>query len=506
MRSKAVFALSFAWLLLGLATTPSRGSAQTILTSTGAPSAYRFYRAPGQGSFIGIDSPDVDGELVPSADVLFDYAYRPFALDDYDCLTYTTDTCTGRELDVVEHAAVLQLTGALALFDRVQIGVNVPIVLTTAGDGHQWRDIVDGVEVPRQILGGNASGLGDPRLHLKVRLFEQDLGEGARLSVGVVGWMTFPLAHITLPARYMGDANISAGGHFNLGFRWRSLRASLQLGGGFHDEQELIRSRRTAELTWGAAIAYDFAEWVGAMVEIEGQTTFGLVFDNEAPTELRAAVVFHVGPLNFTLGAGFGIAYAIGVPVVRALGGVSYRPVPELDSDGDGISDSQDGCPAEREDVDGYADDDGCPDLDDDEDGIPDDLDRCPREAEDPDGHDDEDGCPDPDDDGDGIPDGYDSCPNEPEDMDGDRDDDGCPDADRDRDNIPDELDACPEEAEDTDGLGDEDGCPEEDFDEDGVLDVDDECPEEREDLDGFEDGDGCPEEGSGAARRERAR
>ena len=42
------------------------------------------------------------------------------------------------------------------------------------------------------------------------------------------------------------------------------------------------------------------------------------------------------------------------------------------DADGDGIPDELDQCPNEAEDVDGFQDDDGCPDLDNDGDGISD--------------------------------------------------------------------------------------------------------------------------------------
>jgi putative hemolysin len=65
------------------------------------------------------------------------------------------------------------------------------------------------------------------------------------------------------------------------------------------------------------------------------------------------------------------------------------------DSDGDGIADADDTCPAEAEDHDGFEDDDGCPDTDNDQDGILDNVDACPNEAENVNGYQDEDGCPD---------------------------------------------------------------------------------------------------------------
>lgn len=138
------------------------------------------------------------------------------------------------------------------------------------------------------------------------------------------------------------------------------------------------------------------------------------------------------------------------------------KPEPK-DFDGDGIADSDDLCPRQPEDMDGFEDDDGCPDEDNDQDSVPDAVDQCPNEPEDHDSVDDEDGCPDLDNDGDGIPDTEDTCPLMAEDKDGFNDSDGCPDEDNDRDGILDVHDLCINEPENKNGYADEDGCPDED-------------------------------------------
>jgi len=131
-------------------------------------------------------------------------------------------------------------------------------------------------------------------------------------------------------------------------------------------------------------------------------------------------------------------------------------PAPtNTDSDRDGVSDLDDRCVSDAEDLDGFKDSDGCPDLDDDGDGIPDSVDRCPREPEDRDNVEDADGCIDGDNDRDGFADGQDQCPNEPGAA-----PNGCPSRDRDRDGVGDATDACPDQAEVTNGYQDEDGCP----------------------------------------------
>lgn len=92
--------------------------------------------------------------------------------------------------------------------------------------------------------------------------------------------------------------------------------------------------------------------------------------------------------------------------VVASCGGAPARPAPAptprapaaasaptplaADRDGDGAGDSEDACPDDPEDCDGYQDEDGCPDPDNDGDGIPDVCDACPDEAGTPG----TDGCP----------------------------------------------------------------------------------------------------------------
>ncbi len=65
------------------------------------------------------------------------------------------------------------------------------------------------------------------------------------------------------------------------------------------------------------------------------------------------------------------------------------------DADEDGIKNAEDKCPKEKEDMDGFQDNDGCPDRDNDNDKILDEKDKCPNEAEVENGYQDEDGCPD---------------------------------------------------------------------------------------------------------------
>ncbi len=203
------------------------------------------------------------------------------------------------------------------------------------------------------------------------------------------------------------------------------------------------------------------------------------------------------GDVSFSLSGGTAIPLtsesSVTTPEYRFVLGARYAPLGR-DSDGDGVADRDDLCPDQKEDIDGFEDQDGCPDPDNDRDGIPDTVDRCRDEPEDKDGFQDQDGCPDLDDDRDGIPDTQDQCRDKPEDKDGFQDQDGCPDPDNDGDGIPDVQDRCPDAPEDKDGYNDADGCPDPDNDLDGIPDVQDQCPNSPEDKDGFQDEDGCPD------------
>jgi OOP family OmpA-OmpF porin len=137
----------------------------------------------------------------------------------------------------------------------------------------------------------------------------------------------------------------------------------------------------------------------------------------------------------------------------------------EVDSDGDGISDSKDKCPDTPSGA--VVDKNGCPE-DSDGDGVVDGIDRCPDtparakvDAK---------GCP-IDSDKDGVYDGIDRCPNTPAGATVDAE--GCP-SDADNDGVFDGADRCP--GTPAGAKVDSQGCPI-DSDKDGIYDGIDRCP-----------------------------
>ena len=115
------------------------------------------------------------------------------------------------------------------------------------------------------------------------------------------------------------------------------------------------------------------------------------------------------------------------VPAPKAPEKVVEKPAPapkSVDQDADGVTDNDDNCPRDAEDLDGYKDLDGCPELDNDSDSLADVQDQCPNEAGPVAGK----GCPSKDADSDGVNDDTDKCPTAPETRNDYLDEDGCPD------------------------------------------------------------------------------
>jgi hypothetical protein len=457
-------------------------------------SANRFTPAPGAGNYAMVDGAVVGGHLVPTAGLFIDYAHRPFVIFTASCAGGDSDECevVESERDIVSYQLTFSPMATLALWQRLQIGLVVPLVATSGDDFTASTPNLPDRYV--DIRGGKAFGMGDPRLSAKVRL----VGEGSEgFSLAAVAFMTAPLGELTAEGRSLGDETVTGGGHFSAEYAVSKLRLAANVGGVLRPTRELLSTEVGPEFIYGVGGSFDATPLLRVIGEITGATQLTSQLD-ENPIEARAMGELTVSDFALGFGGGAGLLSGVGVPNFRIIGGVSYRPA-GLDSDGDGVRDQLDACPSELEDQDGFEDEDGCPEDDNDNDGLPDVSDKCPDEPEDPDGRDDTDGCPDKDNDADGIQDGYDSCPDQPEDKDGDRDEDGCPDNDRDRDGVADDIDKCPEEPEDTDGFGDEDGCPESDFDGDKIPDDEDQCPDLPEDLDGVEDEDGCAEEAAAA-------
>ena len=407
-----------------------------------------------------------------------------------------------RSYTLIERYTSAQLSMAVGLWGHVTLGLSQPLLILK-GD-------LDG---PGAGLPFSTDGAGDTRLSLKVTALDSEawpVGVAFALNAHLALAHTHPLTTEGLTPLLTPWLIIDSGWRYvtlsaNVGYVMRAegalnsvaLLAPVEEGGAPTPLTPLDPITLGPELAYRAGVEVRYVpEVLHQSFEALGASPVGSAQRGERLEALTALrLIFNRGS-HLTLGASRGLLEGYASPDLRLFMAITFQPI-DPDSDGDGLPDSQDRCPRDAEDQDGFEDSDGCPEPDNDLDGLPDLFDQCPLRPEDKNGFEDDDGCPDNerDLDRDGVPDTLDECKLEPEDQDGFADQDGCPDNDNDRDGIPDAQDRCPNDSEDFDAHEDDDGCPDTDNDGDGIKDVNDECPHVPEDKDGVEDSDGCPDD-----------
>jgi len=400
-----------------------------------------------------------------------------------------TRTNADGELErTVPHVFSSTLYGGWTFEDRLRIDVLAPIYWHT-------RSQVEG-EDPF-----SGAALGDLVVQSNIRLKQNESGTFGLSLLPAVGLPTGRRkalvargVHLKLKAAVGGEFNDRFGYAANLGF-------VLGPGSEFVD----------------VAVGSSFNAKAGVWVRLQDRFRVGADYDtsigtSNAPGARNVLGTGHIfaqatndSGFGLTVGAGRGFLVGVGAPRYRVFGALSYAQLVR-DSDDDTIIDSEDACPLDPEDFDGFEDVEGCPDVDNDEDGILDVDDTCPDQAEDFDDFEDIDGCPDEDNDQDGLLDEVDACMHQA----GPAELAGCPDMDGDgladlsptegwegweavteggyTGPIPLVTDQCPADP----GLEAFAGCP--DTDSDQVPDYRDACPDvPRLEDEPAENSNGCP-------------
>ncbi|WP_437954602.1 OmpA family protein [Sorangium sp. So ce119] len=522
-RLRALCLVSIVGAGVGLAAGVARAQEAVL---DGEFSAQRFEPAPGSRNYLSVEGARMEAPLGVTAGLVFDYARAPFVVES--CVSATDcsapDALNRREVPVISDMLTWNLLASITPTPWLQAGLRFPVAYVS-GQG------IDAATGAPAVEGLKAFGAGDPTLEAKVRFFG---GPRDPLVLGAAADVSFPLGHATSAGSYLGSSSpVTAGLRLIVDGSAGPLSFGLNLRGKLLPETARIAATEVGpvEFRYGAGLGYQITPALRAVAEGYGATEFSA---QGGTNSLEVDGALQIAPrdlgLVFTVGGGAGVVQGIGVPAARAIAGILFVHEPG-DEDGDGVRDAADRCPAQPEDRDGIADEDGCPEDDADADGVPDESDRCPVKAEVINGLDDKDGCPDelpdrdkdrvadardkcpdqagrvltpehygcPDTDEDGVPDPVDRCPDAVEDTDGFEDEDGCPDADNDRDGVLDQQDECVDQPEVKNGFKDEDGCPDElpDADADGIPDERDKCPTQPENLNGVEDLDGCPDRGA---------
>ena len=490
----------------------------------GSFSVQRFEAAPGPNNVLSAERVRMVEQFGWSAGLLFNYARDPFVV--VSCVSQTDCAAPNatnlEDVPVVRDMFQWDLMGSFNPIEWIQIGLRVPLAYVS---GFGINPDTGG-----PALDGLATfGMGDTMLEGKFRFF----GDSTSLvALGGAVDVSAPLGQLTAENSFIGnDAPVTVGWRGIADFQIEKFFVTANLRGVYRGENRLgTTTVGPVEFRYAVGAGYEITPIIKVMAEGFGSTQFS---GTKGTNTLEADAAVVISPLDtgvsITAGGGAGIIEGVGVPLARAIGGVTFT-MESGDGDGDGIPDNSDACPTAKEDKDGFEDEDGCPEDDNDKDGIVDGKDKCPDKSEKVNGFEDEDGCPDeitdrdqdgiadnkdkcpdqagkvlleefygcPDTDSDGLPDPKDKCPTEAEDTDGFADEDGCPDPDNDGDGVPDASDECPEELEIKNGFKDEDGCADTlpDTDKDGISDNVDKCPTRPETFNGIDDEDGCPEAG----------
>jgi outer membrane protein OmpA-like peptidoglycan-associated protein len=395
----------------------------------------------GSGWFTA-DSLDLRGNGRPAIGIVASWAHDSL-------VAYNADG--SQRAAVVADQLVLHPGASVVLWDRLRLGMDIPIAVVDSGTSTVANGV--GYAAP------SGAAIGDVRVSADVRLFGSP-DSPFTLAAGV------PL-YLPSGSRssYLGDGTVRveprlmAAGEVG----WFAYAARLGV---------LVRPINDnyggtplgTELTFAAAAGLHRGI-VRVGPEVFGSTVASSAFDRRT-TPVEALLGAHVDvATEWRVGAGIGpgISRGLGSPEVRGLLSAEWAPAftppapPKPDADHDGVWDGEDACPT----VPGVHTDDpktnGCP-ADADHDGIADGDDACPTVAgvhtNDPKTN----GCP-PDRDADGIPDSEDACAMEPGVRTNDPKTNGCP-PDRDRDGIVDAQDACPDEAGPRDADPKKNGCP----------------------------------------------
>ncbi len=440
--------------------------------------------APAGDAFFGVPSAGVGGHLVPRAYVMFDYAHRP--------LRY--HTATG-ETPIVASQGFLRVDASLALWDRLQISVDMPFAIVQSGQDPN----VAGVDFHPPT----SAAAGDLRLGLRGRLAG---GDRHPIQLGLGGYLFVPTGST---AGYDGEGAVRGafqallGGRVgsDVGFVW-SAAGGVELRGATQAHQLVFGGG--AALTLGGDTFQIGPELYGA-TDLGGQPltagTSGIKAISQTHLELLGGARLRVlGGLMFGAAAGPGLSSAAGTPEFRAIGTLGWSPAAPKekaavvvvvgDRDEDGIKDDIDACPDVKGELQSDPAKDGCPPADRDGDKVLDVDDACPTLAGLPSVDATKNGCP-KDTDDDGVFDPVDACPNEKGVASQDPKKNGCP-GDRDADGILDAADACPDVPGPKSAEASVNGCPD-DPDGDGIKGAKDACPNEKGKADPDPKQNGCP-------------
>src|SRR6478609_5585822 len=155
-----------------------------------------FHVAPGPDEFITVESAVPLRHKAYGLGLTLNYARNEFSIFNYDAIKGQT---TSVRANLLENVLASDVWAAFGLFNRFQIAISWPMTLYQSG---QSFDDANPPPDGTHIAPPSAFALGDPRLHLKGRIFGKERGA----QVAVSYWQGFPFGS---DKRFGGEKHFS---------------------------------------------------------------------------------------------------------------------------------------------------------------------------------------------------------------------------------------------------------------------------------------------------------
>jgi uncharacterized protein (TIGR03382 family) len=271
--------------------------ATTAAADTDEFSVERFRAALDREGVIGVESGSTVGHMTIDASMWLGYARNPLVI---------VDGQGDQAGSLVSDRLASNLTFAIALFDRLRLGVSVPLVLQ---QGHS-----DDISIAGAASQLSGAGLGDIRLAPKIGLVRRSI---VGVDVALIPAVTLPSAD----GSFRGDRGVTFQPEAAISGRTGDLRWGANLGYRMRERVKMLDLTVDDEITVNGGVG-----WRGQKmpVSIEGALSFatraGSPFgeSNTTYTELQAGASYDVaGAAMVSAVAGMGIGSGFGTPAWR---------------------------------------------------------------------------------------------------------------------------------------------------------------------------------------------
>lgn len=324
----------------------------------------RFEPAERGSQLFVVDTLDLRGHGRPAIGATFDYGYKPLVL-------YEIDGTTERAA-IVRHQLFAHLGGSVVLWDRLRLGLNIPVALYQDGDPTQTFKPAD------------KPAFGDIRLAADVRVAGTKT-DPITFAVGIRGWL--PTGQ---RSQFTGDGGPRIGPHAMIAGDLGIVTYGAKLGAVVRTPEQtaFAGSNVGSELVMNGGVGLKTTDnrfVIGPELYATSAFSGSSFFKTRGtPVEWILGAHYDATPgLRIGGGAGGGLTQGYGAPVVRVLFSLEWAPPfeepkpppppppppepppppppvepppppppeppppppPPPDTDGDGILDTEDACP-----------------------------------------------------------------------------------------------------------------------------------------------------------------